>query len=63
MEILLRLAQLVSRHPRIQELDINPFLAVPGGRSAALDVRVRVAPVEGAVSEPPTETPSSRMAS
>lgn len=45
-EVLLRLAQLAQRHPRIQELDINPFLAGPGrGRGAkALDVRIRVAP-------------------
>jgi hypothetical protein len=42
-EILLRLAQLAQRHPRVQELDVNPFLAAPeGGGSAALDVRVRV---------------------
>jgi acetate---CoA ligase (ADP-forming) len=42
-EVLLRLAQLASRHPRIAELDLNPFLAAPaGGRPAALDVRVRV---------------------
>ena len=40
---LLRLAQLVTRHPRIQELDLNPFLAAPpGGNAAALDVRIRV---------------------
>ncbi|HBL31132.1 MAG TPA: hypothetical protein DD490_30260, partial [Acidobacteria bacterium] len=25
-DVLLRLAQLAQRHPRIQELDINPFL-------------------------------------
>jgi len=42
-DVLLRLSQLVTRHPRIQELDINPFLAAPeGGEPAALDVRVRV---------------------
>jgi acyl-CoA synthetase (NDP forming) len=42
-EILLRLAQLVSRHPRILELDINPFLACPdAGAGKALDVRIRV---------------------
>lgn len=46
-EILLRLAQLVERHPRIVELDVNPFLAAPEpGASRALDVRIRVA--EGA---------------
>jgi acetate---CoA ligase (ADP-forming) len=42
-EVLLRLAQLVTRHPRIEELDLNPFLAAPaGGSPAALDVRVRI---------------------
>jgi acyl-CoA synthetase (NDP forming) len=42
-EILLRLAQLASRHRRIRELDINPFLAAPEGvDSKALDVRIRV---------------------
>ena len=43
-DVLLRLAQLVTRHPRIVELDLNPFLAAPaGGSAAALDVRIRVA--------------------
>jgi acetate---CoA ligase (ADP-forming) len=43
-DVLLRLAQLVTRHPRIVELDVNPFLAAPaGGTAAALDVRIRVA--------------------
>jgi ATP-grasp domain-containing protein len=42
-EVLLRLDQLVARHPRIVELDLNPFLAAPvSGLSAALDVRIRV---------------------
>ena len=43
VEILLRLAQLAQRHPRIQELDINPFLAGSRhGRAVALDARLRV---------------------
>jgi len=41
-ELLLRLAQLVERHPEIVELDVNPLLAAPGGRSRAVDARVRV---------------------
>lgn len=42
-EILLRLAQLVTRHPRIRELDINPFLAGASRDTArAVDVRVCV---------------------
>ncbi len=42
-EVLLRLAQLVVRHPSIHELDVNPFLAAPDRESAkALDVRIRL---------------------
>ena len=45
VEVLLRLARLVERHPRIAELDVNPFLAAPARQAAkALDVRIRVAP-------------------
>ena len=41
-EVLLRLAQLAQRHPRIQELDINPFLAGADKETCkALDVRIR----------------------
>jgi acetyl coenzyme A synthetase (ADP forming)-like protein len=44
VEVLLRLAQLVQRHPSIEELDVNPFLAAPDrARAKALDVRIRVA--------------------
>jgi acyl-CoA synthetase (NDP forming) len=40
-EILLRLSQLVRRHPGIRELDVNPFLAGPDRESArALDARL-----------------------
>jgi acetyltransferase len=43
VEVLLRIAQLVERHPRIAELDVNPFLAAPTRQAAkALDVRLRV---------------------
>jgi acyl-CoA synthetase (NDP forming) len=43
VEVLLRIAQLVARHPRIVELDVNPFLAAPTRQAAkALDVRLRV---------------------
>ncbi|HEX3529956.1 MAG TPA: acetate--CoA ligase family protein [Thermoanaerobaculia bacterium] len=45
-DVLLRLAQLVERHPRLRELDINPFLAGPDRQTArALDARLRVGPV------------------
>ncbi len=43
VEMLLRIAQLAQRHPQIQELDVNPFLAAPtAAGSKALDVRIRV---------------------
>ena len=43
VEILLRIAQLATRHPRIRELDVNPFLAAAERADAkALDVRIRV---------------------
>jgi acetyltransferase len=45
-EILLRIAQLTERHPTIQELDINPFVAGDRESAKALDVRIRVAPVD-----------------
>jgi acetyltransferase len=42
-EVLLRLAQLAQRHPRVRELDVNPFLAgADRGTAKALDARVRV---------------------
>jgi acetate---CoA ligase (ADP-forming) len=42
-EVLLRLAQLAQRHPRIVELDVNPFLAAPdAARAKAVDARIRV---------------------
>jgi acetyl coenzyme A synthetase (ADP forming)-like protein len=41
--VLLRLSQLALRHPRVLEVDLNPFLAAPGPADAvALDARVRV---------------------
>jgi acetate---CoA ligase (ADP-forming) len=47
-DVLLRLAQLAVRHPRVRELDINPFLAAADPAAAkALDARIRVAPPEG----------------
>ncbi len=43
VEALMRLAQLSQRHPAIQELDINPFLAAPDRAEAvAVDVRISV---------------------
>jgi acetyltransferase len=47
--VLLRIAQLAWRHPRIMELDINPFVAAPDRqRALALDARLRVGPLETA---------------
>jgi acetyltransferase len=46
VDILLRIAQLVDRHPRIVEMDINPWVAFPQAeQSRAVDVRIRVAPL------------------
>lgn len=43
VEALLRLAQLAARHPRLVELDVNPFLAGSDrSRSRAVDVRARL---------------------
>jgi acyl-CoA synthetase (NDP forming) len=53
-DVLLRLAQLAVRHPQIQELDINPFLAAASREeSCALDARIRVGPSTVA---PPAES-------
>jgi acetyltransferase len=50
-EVLLRLAQLAQRHPRLRELDVNPFLAAADPASAkALDVRIRVGAPGGVTS-------------
>ena len=47
-DVLLRLAQLAERHPRLRELDINPLLTAPVGEpSLALDVRIRVGDPDG----------------
>ena len=44
-EVLLRLDQLIRDLPEIAEMDLNPFIAAPTGQlSAAVDVRVRLAP-------------------
>ena len=40
-ECLLRLSQLVTEHPGIQELDINPLIVYPRGQGAiAADARI-----------------------
>jgi acetyl coenzyme A synthetase (ADP forming)-like protein len=41
-DVLLRIAQLIQRHPQIQELDINPFLAADQEGSKAVDARIRL---------------------
>lgn len=43
---LVKLAQLAADLPEVQELDVNPIVAGPGGVTA-LDARVRVAPAQG----------------
>lgn len=43
-DALVRLSALVTAHPEIAELELNPFLIAPAGRpSGAVDVRVRLA--------------------
>ncbi|MEZ5312450.1 MAG: acetate--CoA ligase family protein [Thermoanaerobaculia bacterium] len=42
-ETLLRLAWLAQSFPEVVELDINPFVAAPGGAGLAVDARIRVA--------------------
>ena len=42
-DVLVRIGRLVTDHPRIEELDLNPFLAHPApGESGVVDVRIRV---------------------
>jgi acetyltransferase len=44
-ECLLRLSQMVTQHPRIKELDINPLMVYPTGQGAVVaDARVILAP-------------------
>ncbi|HZD06074.1 MAG TPA: acetate--CoA ligase family protein, partial [Longimicrobiales bacterium] len=44
-EVIQRVSQLVGDHPRIAELDINPFLAFPES-GLAVDARIRITPGE-----------------
>jgi acetyltransferase len=42
-EILLRVSSLLSNHPEIEELDLNPVMAFPEGRqTAVVDGRIRL---------------------
>ena len=44
-QVLLRVSQLVADFPEIAEMDLNPFMIAPAGKSsAAVDARVRLAP-------------------
>lgn len=46
-DALLRVSTLIGDVPDVAELEINPFMACPkGGMSCAVDVRLRLAPVE-----------------
>jgi acetate---CoA ligase (ADP-forming) len=52
-DVLMRLSQLAQRHPRIRELDINPFLAAPSREGAmALDARILAGEPPGPTPEP-----------
>ena len=41
-DVLLRVSALVSEYPRVQELDLNPIVALPSGALVIVDARVRV---------------------
>lgn len=43
-EVICRVSQLVGDHPAIRELDVNPWVALPGG-GVAVDGRITVAPL------------------
>jgi acetyltransferase len=51
-EVLLRVSQLVQRHPMVVELDVNPIMALPDG-AVAVDARVSLA--EGAATDEASE--------
>ena len=40
-EAILRISQLAERHPRIEEMDINPLISLEQG-ATAIDARVQV---------------------
>jgi len=47
-DVLVRTGRLVMDHPRIVEIDLNPFLAHPhAGEAGVVDVRIRLAPPGG----------------
>lgn len=43
-EVIARISQLVGEHPAIGELDVNPWVALPGG-GVAVGGRITVAPL------------------
>ncbi len=50
--VLVRVGRMITDHPRIAELDINPFVAHPDGASSgAVDVRIRLGLPESELSE------------
>jgi acetyl coenzyme A synthetase (ADP forming)-like protein len=42
VDALLRVSQLVSDHPSIRELDLNPFVTLPDGGCRVVDARIRI---------------------
>ena len=58
--LLLRVSELVTAFPEIEELDLNPVLARPSGLDV-LDVRILLVPAErdalAAISQPPRTAP------
>jgi acetyl coenzyme A synthetase (ADP forming)-like protein len=60
-EAIERVSQLVGDHHRIQEMDINPFLAFPDG-AVAVDARIRIGGGDTEVSGLPVRPPGMTQA-
>jgi acetate---CoA ligase (ADP-forming) len=58
VELLLRVSELVTAHPEIAELDLNPVLALPSELDV-LDVRILLVPDGGAMDEQQTALPET----
>jgi len=45
VQVLLRIQRLTEDYPEVEEVEVNPLLlSRPGGRSVAVDARLRIAP-------------------
>jgi acetyltransferase len=51
-DVLVRVGRLIADHPRIAELDINPFVAhADATRGGAVDVRIRLGSPDSELSD------------